>query len=204
MPCYNPGYGNEKQRGSSVRFRPEKQVKPDIRETTEAGLCVALLTVCSWICFSYPVPFTLQTFAIISMTGILGTRVACVVLSVYLTIGVAGLPVFSAFRSGFAVLAGPTGGYLLGFYLLILAFGISCELFGRRWLPMLAGGAFGMILCYAFGTLWFMTVYGNGQAGSLLGVLGMCVFPFLLPDAAKIALAVFLVKKLHPLLRKDC
>ncbi|MBQ7153531.1 MAG: biotin transporter BioY [Clostridia bacterium] len=174
-----------------------------IRETAEAGLCVALLTVCSWISFSYPVPFTMQTFAVIFITGILGIRGGCVVLSVYLALGAVGLPVFSAFRSGFSALAGPTGGYLLGFYLLVLAFGIFCEIFGRKWPSMLAGGAVGMILCYAFGTLWYMTVYGSAQAESLFGVLGMCVFPFLLPDAAKTILAVFLIRKLYPILRKD-
>ena len=59
----------------------------------------------------------------------------------------------------------------------------------------------GLIVCYAFGTAWFMVVYA-GQTGpiTLGSALGMCVLPFILPDIAKMALAVFLSDRLKKLL----
>jgi biotin transport system substrate-specific component len=54
----------------------------------------------------------------------------------------------------------------------------------------------GLFVCYLFGTLWFMAVYAKttGAVG-LFAVLSWCVFPFLIPDAVKIALAVFVIRR---------
>ena len=57
--------------------------------------------------------------------------------------------------------------------------------------------AVGILLCYAVGTAWFMTVTGRGFAESLM----MCVVPFLLPDAVKLALAALLVNRLYPVIK---
>ena len=55
----------------------------------------------------------------------------------------------------------------------------------------------GVLLCYAFGSLWFALVFiKNGDPKSIGAILSMCVLPFLLPDAAKIALAAFLTNRL--------
>ena len=62
----------------------------------------------------------------------------------------------------------------------------------------------GLALCYAFGTLWFVQVYAR-QTGpiSVAAALGWCVFPFLLPDGVKLALALLLSRRLRPLLKPD-
>jgi biotin transport system substrate-specific component len=59
----------------------------------------------------------------------------------------------------------------------------------------------GLIVCYAFGTAWFMTVYTreSGAIG-LMTALGWCVFPYIIPDAVKIAVAVILCRRLRPVL----
>ena len=56
----------------------------------------------------------------------------------------------------------------------------------------------GLVVCYAFGTAWFMVVYGkaNGPVG-LVTALGWCVFPSIIPDLIKIALANVLSRKLR-------
>ena len=63
----------------------------------------------------------------------------------------------------------------------------------------LALGVLGLALCYALGTAWFMAVYARsaGPVG-LWTALGWCVFPFILPDLGKIALALAVWKRLAP------
>lgn len=53
----------------------------------------------------------------------------------------------------------------------------------------------GLVLCYAFGTFWFLTVYTGGSGEALLGALTLCVFPYVLPDLGKIFLALVLVSR---------
>ena len=61
----------------------------------------------------------------------------------------------------------------------------------------------GLLACYVFGTAWFMVVYTrNTGAIGLWTALGWCVFPFILPDAAKMALAALVARRLKPILRK--
>ena len=61
----------------------------------------------------------------------------------------------------------------------------------------------GLVVCYAFGTAWFMIVYtGNTGAVGLASVLGWCVVPFLIPDFIKIALAFILSKRLEKLIER--
>ena len=98
-------------------------------------------------------------------------------------------------------LLGPTGGYILGFAFTALSmWGVEAR-FGQGLPARVAGMALGLLLCYAFGTAWFMFVYA--RAGGPIGLgaaLSMCVVPFLLPDCAKIALALFVSTRLKPLL----
>ena len=69
---------------------------------------------------------------------------------------------------------------------------------------LIAAMALGILLCYTFGTAWFVLVYTRSSGPITVGAaLGMCVFPYLLPDAVKIALAAILTKRLAPILRKD-
>ena len=75
---------------------------------------------------------------------------------------------------------------------------------GRKLSVLIAAMALGILLCYTFGTAWFVQVYTRSSGPITVGAaLGMCVFPYLLPDAVKIALAAILTKRLAPILRKD-
>ena len=88
-----------------------------IRELAYCGCCTALLAVCSWISIPFPIPFTLQTFAVFLLGRLLGGRNATLCVCCYLLCGAIGLPVFSGFRGGISVMFDLTGGYLLGFLL---------------------------------------------------------------------------------------
>ena len=64
--------------------------------------------------------------------------------------------------------------------------------------------ALGLIVCYAFGTFWFVEVYSRANGPiSVAAALAMCVLPFILPDAVKISLALLITGRLAPVLRID-
>ena len=162
-----------------------------------AALAAALMALCSWISLPTAVPFTLQTFALFLTLGVLGGRLGALAVGVYLLLGAVGLPVFAGFSGGLGALLGATGGYLLGFLLTALTVWGAERLWGRSAPVFLASCLAGLGLCYLFGTVWFAAVYASssGPVG-LAAVLGWCVAPFVLPDLAKLALAVVLSRRL--------
>lgn len=167
------------------------------QELARAALAAALMALCSWISLPTAVPFTLQTFALFLTLGVLGGRLGALAVGVYLLLGAVGLPVFAGFSGGLGALLGATGGYLLGFLLTALTVWGAERLWGRSAPVFLASCLAGLGLCYLFGTVWFAAVYASssGPVG-LAAVLGWCVAPFVLPDLAKLALALALRRRL--------
>ena len=101
-----------------------------------------------------PVPISLTNFAIFLAIFVLGMKSGTISFIIYLLLGAVGVPVFSSFRGGFQVLAGPTGGYLIGFIFLALIMGFALEHFDRKLVPTIIGMIIGMAVCNAFGTVW--------------------------------------------------
>jgi biotin transport system substrate-specific component len=168
------------------------------RDVARAGLFVALMAVCSWISIPAAVPFTLQTFAVFLAVGALGGKRGTLAVLAYILLGALGVPVFAGFAGGVGALLGPTGGYLIGFLAASLVVWALTGAPGggivRLSLAMLAG----LFVLYAFGTAWFMVVYARANgAVPLATVLSWCVFPFILPDVLKIALAALLARRLR-------
>ena len=79
-----------------------------------------------------PVPVTLTNFAIYIAVYVLGLKAGTVSCLIYLCLGAAGLPVFSALSGGIGKLAGPTGGYLIGFLFLALIQGALMRRFSGK------------------------------------------------------------------------
>lgn len=168
-------------------------------ELAQIALCAVLFSVCAWISVPFPIPFTLQTLALFLTLCLLGGRKGLYAAAVYLLLGLAGLPVFSAFQGGIGVLLGASGGYPAGFLAAAGIYWLITAKAGRS-LPVQAGACLlGLLACYAVGTAWFMLVYAPETAPvSLPAALGACVIPFLLPDLLKLALALFLAHRLRP------
>lgn len=163
------------------------------KNLSRIALGAAALTICAWITIPTPVPFTMQTMAVFTVASLLGPKLGCACVAVYLLLGAVGIPVFSGFRGGIQVLLGPTGGYLIGFLLCALVTGFSerrCK--ARRCLAV--GMTVGLLVCYGFGTLWYAIGYAGGSAKAILLT---CIVPFLLPDALKIILSVLLVQRVR-------
>lgn len=172
-----------------------------VKDLTYAALGIALIAVCSWISVPAAIPFTLQTFAVCLVTALFGLRLGLWTVFGYIALGAVGVPVFSGFRGGPGALLGTTGGYIIGFLLTALAVGLAVRRFGRKLPVLLCSMAVGILLCYAFGTAWFMFLYARNTGPISLGTaLGWCVLPYLIPDAVKLTLAALLTRRLYPVI----
>lgn len=157
----------------------------------------ALITICSWIAIPATIPFTLQTLGIFLSVGLLGGRRGTLAVLTYILMAAVGLPVLAGFRGGIGALLGNTGGYVLGFLLAALLMWAMEKLPGNQIFLSALSMLLGLLICYAFGTAWFMLLYARtGQSAALGTVLATCVFPFILPDLLKIAGAVLLTRRL--------
>ena len=156
------------------------------------ALAVALLAVCSWICIPTTISFTMQTFAVFLIICLLGGRRGTLSVVVYLLLGAVGAPVFAEMSGGIGCLLGPTGGYLIGFVFSALVMWGFERFVGKKIWMYAISMVLALIVCYAFGTAWFMHVYvgDDGSRTGLITALTWCVFPYILPDLAKIALAL--------------
>lgn len=137
-----------------------------------------------------PVPISLTNLVIYISLYVLGWKRGTITYIVYLLVGLVGLPVFSGFEGGIGKFAGPTGGYLVGFIFM----SVICGIFIEKWheispvhvtLNML-GMILGTVAAYAFGTAWFCLSTGTG----VVAALSLCVFPFIIGDLIKMAIAV--------------
>lgn len=138
-----------------------------------------------------PISFTnLVIFFAVFLLGGKGAVMSCLV---YLLLGIAGLPVFSGFTGGLAKITGPTGGFLVGFIWLAVISAFFIKKFPGRRLFYVVGMVLGMAVCYLFGTVWFIIL----MKVTWQQALAACVFPFLIGDVIKIAIAILI----GPLLR---
>ncbi len=146
-----------------------------------------------------PVPVSLAIMVVCLSAYVLGPVPAAFSTAVYLLLGLAGLPVFSGFSGGPAKLAGPTGGFLIGYLFTALAGGFLAERSGRQIIPSVIGLFIGVFLAYLFGTIWFI-ISANA---TLPYALSVCVLPFIPLDLVKTILAVVLGKAIRRALMRN-
>lgn len=168
------------------------------RDIAYIAVFTALTAVCSWISIPTAIPFTLQTMAVFLAVGLLGGKRGTIAVTAYVLLGAVGAPVFANFSGGVGILLGQTGGYILGFIGSALVMWAMERLLGDRVWVLGAGMVLGMLVCYAFGTAWFMVVYPmGGESVGLWTALTWCVFPYVPFDMVKIALALALTSQLR-------
>lgn len=157
-------------------------------ELTVTGLMTAVFCILGPMSLPIPVspvPISLTNFVIVMGVYILGMKRTTVSLLIYLCLGAVGLPVFSGFSGGLGKLAGPTGGYLVGFVFLALIHGFFAKCFPGKNVAAVAGMIVGTAVCYAFGTMWLALQ----MQLSFTAALGIGVIPYLPADAVKIVAA---------------
>ncbi|MBB4286942.1 biotin transporter BioY [Roseospira goensis] len=163
-------------------------LSPALRALLLAVLGSALLTVSAKLQVPmWPVPMTMQTFAVLVIGAAYGWKLGAATVALYLAQGALGLPVFANTPErgiGLAYMMGPTGGYLIGFLVSAAVLGWLAE---RGWdrtvARTLAGMALGTAIIFGLGFVYLTGLIG-AEAAFLNGVL-----PFLVGAALKIALA---------------
>lgn len=131
------------------------------------------------------VPISFTNLVIYFTLYLLGWKRASVSYIVYMLIGMVGVPVFSGFAGGLGKLAGPTGGYIIGFLPMAVIAGLVIDHTHNRLLQLL-GMILGTAVCYALGTAWFCFSTHTG----VMAALWMCVIPFIVGDLVKMVLAM--------------
>ena len=169
------------------------------RDLTAIAACAALMAVCAWIAIPTDPPFTLQTLAVFLAVGLLGGRRGTIAVGIYLLMGAVGLPVFAGFGGGLGILMGTTGGYIWGFLGSALVMCAMERILGTHLVILLISMLLGLLVCYAFGTVWYVVVYAKSAGPISAAVaLGRCVVPFILPDLCKLSAAMALSVRLRP------
>lgn len=142
-----------------------------------------------------PVPITLTNLILYFGLFIMPWKQLCLSYIVYMLLGLCGLPVFSGFSGGIGKLAGPTGGYLIGFLFLILigGFCITLSKGSHSVWPALVGLILGSLVMYLFGTLWLSLQMHL----TFIQALFAGVIPYLPGDILKIVLALLLGPQLR-------
>jgi len=163
-------------------------VTPALRALLLAVVGSLLLTISAKVQIPmWPVPMTMQTFAVLVIGAAYGWKLGGATVALYLAEGALGLPVFANAPErgiGMAYMMGPTGGYLLGFLASAMVLGWLAE---RGWdrsvVGTLAGMTLGTAMIFGLGFAYLATLIG-AEAAFVNGVM-----PFLAGGALKIALA---------------
>lgn len=155
----------------------------------------ALITLAAKVQIPFwPVPMTLHTLAVCFIAAALGPRMGTAAVATYLAAGAMGIPVFSNSPErgvGLAYLAGPTGGYLIGFLLSAPVIGHLAQ--GRGMVAQTLAMLAGLGVVYICGLAWLATFV------PATGLLTVGFTPFILGDLIKVALASGLLASLRRL-----
>lgn len=162
------------------------------------ALAIALLTASSWISVPmYPVPMTMQTFAVTLIGALFGWRLGALTVMLWLAQAAVGLPLLAGGAGGLAPFAGPTAGYLIAFPLAAALVGWLVESgAGRRLIPAFAAMLAGNLLVLALGGVWLAVLSDTATA------LAAGVTPFLLGAALKSALGAATLRAPHAATRQ--
>ena len=171
-----------------ARILPDGSISPTARAVILAIAGSLLLTISAKIQVPFwPVPMTMQTFAVLVIGMAYGARLGAATIGLYLAQGAVGLPVFAS-GGGLAYMAGPTGGYLLGFLIAAFVVGLLAQRgWDRKVLATLAAMVLGTVIIFIPGVAWLATIIGfeKAVAGGLT--------PFLAGEVFKIGLAAALL-----------
>lgn len=158
------------------------------------ALFASLMAICSWISiplFFTPVPVNMALAGAYITGLLLGFKYGFIAEVLYILLGAFGLPVFAGFTGGIGAIAGPTGGFIIGYAVCAFICGLPARKKGimMRIFLMLCG----MSSCYGCGLVWFMHL----TSSTLWAGLVSCVIPFLAGDAVKIMLVSLLYRYLE-------
>lgn len=149
----------------------------------------AIIAVLAQITIPLPlIPITGQTLAVGLIVTILGKKNGTLAVLLYILLGVIGLPVFSGFSGGLAVIVGPTGGYIIGFLVQAYLMGLYMEKFGVSYIHSTIANLIGMVITLAFGTTWLKFAGDLSWTAAFMGG----VYPFIIVGIIKAVAAAWI------------
>ncbi|WP_395462949.1 biotin transporter BioY [Wolbachia endosymbiont of Cantharis cryptica] len=156
--------------------------------------CILLLFLMAQIRIPLqPVPITLQSLGVMLIGLKFSRKTAFYSVLTYISLGAAGFPVLANFSSGYHILLGPTGGYLIGFLAAVIVMGEVNELLNSKYRSLVCNSLSclaGTVTIFVCGVSWLAIYVGLEQA-IMVGVL-----PFILPGLVKIFLLVAVLQYL--------
>ena len=184
---------------NAVATRVEDRGEGNAIRVASVLFITVLTAAAAQISFPLPftqVPFTFQPMVVLVGGLVLGSRLGFASQVLYLTAGIAGLPVFAASATlppGLLRLLGPTGGYLMAYPIAAFVVGSLAERgWARRYATSVAAMLVGLGIIYMAGTVWlayFARLVSENAAVGLAAALATGVYPFVLPDLVKLAAA---------------
>lgn len=176
------------------------KAKYETKDITLVGLMAAVICILGPLSIPIPIspiPISMTNFAVYLAVYVLGWKKGALSYLIYLLIGLAGVPVFSAFTGGAGKLLGPTGGYLIGFIFMALVSGIVIDTWREKRYIHFLGMAAGTVICYLFGSVWL-----SFQAGiTFWEAAGLGVLPYIPGDLVKIIVSMIIGPKIYKRLR---
>ena len=156
-----------------------------------AGTAILALSAKIQVPF-WPVPMTLQTFAVMAIAAAYGSRLAVATVIAYIAEGLVGIPVFAGAVAGPAYLLGPTAGFIYGFVVAAAIIGFAADRGDSRSVTkLIVAMVLADIVVFALGLIWLgAAVPKVGYSAKLLSI---GLYPFVLGDALKIVLAALFV-----------
>jgi biotin transport system substrate-specific component len=192
--------GTDRTRPGVFRWRYELSLPKKLALAFGVAALTGLLAQARFYLPWSPVPITGQTFGVLLAGVLLGTWWGGASMAIYVGLGAAGLPWFTGLNGGIAYLAGPTGGYVIGFVLAALFLGYFTDRYvrARRFAVMLGLMLFAsFVLIYGPGLLqlhlWLANVKGAPVSFSHLLTMGMV--PFLAGDVTKAVIAAAVARE---------
>ena len=169
----------------------------DLVLIVSGSLLLAVLAQVSFPLPFTPIPLTGQTFGVLLIGAVLGSKRGLASLLLYVVEGAFGLPFFAGGASGWHVLVGATAGYLVGFVVAAYVIGLLAECGLERavrtsFLPFLIG----TLIIYLFGITWLTILLGSFSKAIFAGFL-----PFLIGDIIKLVLAALVLPAAWRLVR---
>ncbi len=173
------------------------------KDLTIMAISLSLMVVCSKISFNIGIiSLTLQTFAVVIISLLLGWKKAGIVFLTYIIMGLIGIPVFST-GGGFQYVLAPSFGFIVGFLVASLIIGSN---FGKsKWMKVVKG-IIGLLVLDIIGMIYMYIIlkyYLESPKASVIYVIEAGFLPFILKDLVSTVLAALIAIRLEPVLLND-